>query len=65
VDRAVHEHFKLGTQTAVLGYVVVAGCEVLVSATTTLLINKRPTATSVHVNGQVITLARHEVRVLR
>lgn len=61
--RAFHEHFLPGTHL----YLATSSpdVQVLASATATLLINKWPTATKVTVNGQVITLVRYEVRVLR
>jgi hypothetical protein len=38
--------------------------EVLASATQTLLLNKRPSAITVSVNGTLLTLAGYDVRVL-
>jgi hypothetical protein len=61
---ASHEHLKPVTQL----YATTSSSkdvEVLASATATLLINKRATPTTVSVNGQMTTLARYEVRVLR
>ena len=63
VYRSFHDFFSAGTPL----YKATSSSpdvEVLASSTRVLLINKRPTSTTVDVNGGRITLARYEVRVL-
>ncbi len=61
--KAFHDHFGAGRAL----YQATSSSpdvEVLASATTILLVNKRATLLKVSVNGTVVTMAGHEVRVL-
>jgi hypothetical protein len=63
VFKAFHDDFPPGTQL----YQARSSSpdvEVLASATHTLLINKRPSSTTVSVDGTLLTLAGYDVRVL-
>jgi len=62
-NKAIHTNFAPG---AVLYRTTSSSpdVEVLASATTTLLVNKRSTSLTVSVNGNVITLAGYEVRLI-